>query len=109
MMSMSDQIAIDGSDSQSTAQPSSPILPSRSLTAPLVCSSRLQPVPTMTSEITYGTKISRRVARLRRVARVSSRSAATSATTICTGTMTSTNRSTRHRPSRNTGSVNALT
>ena len=52
MMSISDQMATLGSDSQSTVQPGSPTLVSRSLIAPLVWSMRLQPVPTITSDIT---------------------------------------------------------
>jgi hypothetical protein len=52
MMSISDQMAILGSDSQSTVQPDSPTLVSRPLIAPLVWSMRPQPVPTITSDIT---------------------------------------------------------
>ena len=42
------------------------------LTAPLVWSIRLQPVPTMTSETTYGTKISTRISERPRIRRLSS-------------------------------------
>ena len=59
MSSSSVQIATLGLASQST-----PCMPSDSriwLTAPFFWSSRLQPVPTMTSETTYGTKMSVRI------------------------------------------------
>lgn len=52
MITMSDQMATLGSDNQSTVQPGRPILTSMPLTAPLVWSMRLQPVPTITSEMT---------------------------------------------------------
>ena len=49
------QIAIFGSASQSG--PLMPKLARISLMAPFFCSNRLHPVPTMTSETTYGTKM----------------------------------------------------
>jgi len=52
MITMRDQMATSGSAIQSTAQPDRPSFSSMSLTAPVVWSMRLQPVPTMTSAIT---------------------------------------------------------
>lgn len=52
MMPISVQMASFGLDSHSACRKPRPMCCSRSLTAPLLWSIRLQPVPTMTSEMT---------------------------------------------------------
>lgn len=59
MMNINVQMAIFGSEIQSA--PPSPIFLSSAFNAPVVWRMRLQPVPTMTSETTYGTKIRVRI------------------------------------------------
>ncbi len=52
MITISVQIAMLGSESQSCASAPRPILSRNPLSAPLVASIRLKPVPTTTSEMT---------------------------------------------------------
>ncbi|OUE07510.1 hypothetical protein CMsap09_01080 [Clavibacter michiganensis] len=80
MIVMSDQMAMSGLASQSCWRSASPMFARKPLRAPEPWSMRLQPVPTTTSEMTYGTKISTRMIDWPRSFRFSS-----SATRIATG------------------------
>ena len=61
-IAMSVQIAMRGSESQSWGEPRrGRDLRGSPFTAPFVASMRLNPVPTMTSAITYGTKMRTRI------------------------------------------------
>ena len=72
MITISVQIAIAGRRASPVASAPSPIFSSRPLSAPLDWSMRLQPMPTTTSEMTYGTKMSTRMTDWSRILRFSS-------------------------------------
>ena len=88
MITISVQMAMFGSAIQSWAKAPRPMFVSMSLTAPVYCSIRPQPVPTMTSEITYGTKIRTRISDRPRMFWLSRRAKATAAGPCITSDIT---------------------